>query len=117
MPLHEGDISWQELRRIVHDWAGTAAELAEVSPLSGGCINTTLLLGLKDGAKAVVKISQHRVDRSYETEAFQLSLLRSHGLPAPQVFQWHVGTLDHPNSYLLMECIDGVDFAEAKQRC
>ena len=42
MPVQETDISWQVLRRIVHDWVGAAAELAEVKPLVGGCINTTV---------------------------------------------------------------------------
>ena len=46
MPLHESDISWQLLRRIVHDWLGASAELTEVKPLVGGCINTTLALFL-----------------------------------------------------------------------
>ena len=31
MPAHEVDISWQVLRRIVQDWAGTSAELAEAA--------------------------------------------------------------------------------------
>jgi len=35
MPLQDSDISWQMLRRIVHDWAGTSAELAEVKYLDG----------------------------------------------------------------------------------
>ena len=56
MSLQENDISWQVLRRIVHDWAGSAAELSEVKPLEGGCINTTLALMTKSGPRAVLKI-------------------------------------------------------------
>src|ERR1700722_10244519 len=42
MSVQDSDISWQMLRRIVHDWMGSSAELAEVKPLTGGSIATTL---------------------------------------------------------------------------
>jgi fructosamine-3-kinase len=116
MPEHE-DISWLELRRIVQEWTGTSAELAEVKPLHGGCINTTLHLVCKDGEQAVLKISPHRVDRNYQREAYQLNLLRELGLPVPQVYVCKVGTLDDPHSYLLMEFMPGVDLASAKKQC
>src|SRR6202021_1381394 len=61
----DSEISWPVLRRIVQEWAGTSAELAEVSPLDGGCISTTVSLTLADRTRAVLKISAHRVDRSY----------------------------------------------------
>jgi fructosamine-3-kinase len=109
------DISWQALRRIVQDWGGTAAELSEFVPLHGGQINTTLGLHLKDGQRVVAKISPHRVDRSYEREAYQLTLLKSLGLPVPQVYQWKIGSLDDPVSYLLIEHIDGMNLAEARK--
>jgi fructosamine-3-kinase len=117
MPLQENDISWQLLRRIVHDWAGTAAELTEVKPLVGGVVNTTLALGLKDRQKAVLKITPHRVTRAYEEEAYQLNLLREQGLPTPEVYISKVGTLDEPFSYLLMQFVDGVNLVEAKRAC
>src|SRR3954470_11993240 len=81
MSNQEGDISWQVLRRIVQDWAGTSAELSEVSHLDGGSISTTLLLKTRDDARAVLKLSPYRVDRSYEPEAHDLNLLRSIGIP------------------------------------
>jgi fructosamine-3-kinase len=112
-----GEISWQMLRRIVHDWVGTAAELAEVKPLAGGSINTTVALTTESGDRAVLKVSPHRVDRSYVHEAYQLNVLRSIGLPAPQVYSCSIGTLDEPFSYLLLEFLDGVDLAEARNRC
>src|SRR5947208_5611648 len=114
---YDGDISWPVLRRIVQEWAGTSAELAEVTPLDGGNISTTLLLTTNRGDKSVLKLSQHRVDRTYDREAYQLGLLRSLGLPVPQVFGWRIGTLDDPHSYLLMEFIDGVDLAHARKIC
>jgi fructosamine-3-kinase len=117
MPSKDGDISWQLLRRIVQDWSGTAAELAEVSPLDGGCISTTLKLELIDQSQAVLKISPHRVDRSYEEESYQLDLLRRLGLPTPHVYAQHTGTLDEPFSYILLQFISGVDLAVAKKRC
>jgi fructosamine-3-kinase len=117
MTVLDTDISWPVLRRIVQDWAGTAAELSEVKPLEGGCINTTLALLTATGERAVIKISPHRVNRDYEREAHQLSLLREHGLPAPRVHKVHTGTLDEPNSYLLMEFMPGVDLNEAKRLC
>lgn len=116
MSVHGGDISWQTLRRIVHDWVGTAAELAEVQPLHGGSISTTVAITTKAGDRAVLKISQHRVDRSYVHEAYQLNVLRDIGLPAPQVYSCQVGTLDDPVSYLLLEFVHGVDLNEAKAR-
>jgi len=115
--MPENDISWAVLRRIVQDWAGAAADLAEVKPLAGGCINTTLALKTRDGARAVLKISPHRVNREYAREAQQLQLLREHGLPAPQVYACKIGHLDDPHSYLLMEHIDGVDLKHARQQC
>jgi fructosamine-3-kinase len=117
MPNQEGDISWQVLRRIVQDWAGSSAELSEVSPLDGGSISTTVLLTTGDGAKAVLKISPYRVDLSYESEAHYLNLLRSFGVPTPKIYQCVTGTLDDPDSYLLMEFVPGVDLNSAKQQC
>src|ERR1700684_4314226 len=87
-PEHEGDISWTELRRIARSWAGDAAELTAVRPLLGGSINTVLLLTMKDGQTAVLKICAHRVNPAYAHEAFQLELLRTLGLPVPQVEAW-----------------------------
>jgi fructosamine-3-kinase len=113
----DSDISWQLLRGIVHDWAGTSAELAESTPLHGGAIHTTLALTTKDGAKAVLKITPHRVDRAYQDEAYQLNLLRSLGLPVPEVYACRLGDLDAPNSYLLMQHVDGVNLTEAKKLC
>src|SRR5262252_8742849 len=108
---YAGDISWPVLRKIVQDWLGSSADVAEVNPLDGGSISTTLLLTTNSNEKAVLKLSQHRVDKIYEREAFQLELLRSLGLPVPKVFAWRIGTLEDPNSYLLMEFIDAVDFS------
>ncbi len=114
-PAHEIDISWTVLRRICTQWSGDSAELAEVRPLVGGCVNTTLSMTLKDGQKAVLKISAHRVTPAYAHEAFQLEVLRKIGLPAPQVYLWKIGTLEDPFSYLLMEHLDGVNLHEAKK--
>ena len=117
MSMGEVDISWQALRRIVHDWAGTATELMEFIPLHGGQINTTLELHLNDDRKVVIKVSPHRVDKSYEREAYQLALLKSCGVPVPEVLCWKIGSLDDPFSYVLLEFIEGVDLGEAKRQC
>src|SRR5947209_8610960 len=117
MAPHDFDISWQVLRQIVREWAGTSAELAEVTPLAGGCISTALLLTTDGGARAVLKITPHRVDRSYADERVQLDLLRECGVPVPQVYQCKIGTLEEPFSYILMEFMEGVDLAQAKGRC
>jgi fructosamine-3-kinase len=117
MAHQENDISWQVLRRIVHDWAGSAAELTEVKPLEGGCINTTLALMTKNGPRAVLKISPHRVNREFQREADQLKLLRNLGIPVPEIYAAHLADLDDPHSYLLMEFVDGVDLNSARQRC
>src|SRR3954451_7487612 len=108
MSDHGGDISWQALRRIVHDWLGTAAELDEVKPFHGGSINSTLGLTTRAGERAVLKISPYRVDRSYVHEAYQLNVLRTIGVPAPQVYTCQVGSLDDPVSYLLLEHVQGM---------
>jgi fructosamine-3-kinase len=112
-----GEVSWHTLRRIVRDWAGDQAELDEVSGLDGGSISTTLKLTTRNGDRAVLKLSSHRVDRSYLREAHQLRLLRSLGLPAPRVYDCHIGSLESPDSYLLLELLPGVDLHEAKNRC
>ncbi len=117
MAVSGGDISWQTLRRIVHDWVGTAAELAEVKSLHGGSISYTAALFTTAGDRAVLKISPHRVDHAYAQEAYQLNVLRGIGLPTPQVYSCKLGSLDDPVSYLLIEFIDGVDLTEAKQLC
>ena len=117
MPLQDSDISWQMLRRIVHTTFGTSAELEEVRHLEGGCVNTTLAITTTTGERAVLKISPHRVNRHYLTEAYQLNILRGIGLPTPQVFVSKVGDLDDPISYLLMEFVDGVDLAHARRQC
>ena len=115
MSMGEVDISWQALRRIVQDWVGTATELTEYVALHGGQINTTLELHLSDGRKVVIKVSPHRVDKSYEREAYQLTLLRNAGIPVPEVLAWRIGSLDDPFSYILMEFVEGVDLGEAKR--
>jgi fructosamine-3-kinase len=117
MSLQDSDISWQMLRRIVHDWVGTSAELAEVKRLEGGCINTTVGLTTAAGDRAVLKVSPHRLNRNYLTEAFQLNVLRAIGLPAPRVFACKVGDLDDPISYLLIEYIDGINLHHARSAC
>jgi fructosamine-3-kinase len=117
MSLHDSDISWQVLRGIVQDWAGTGAELAEVKPLEGGCISNTLAVTTKDGRRAVLKISPHRVNRDYLREVYQLDLLRDLGIPTPHVYACKVGSLEDPHSYILMEFCDGIDLVEAKKQC
>jgi fructosamine-3-kinase len=114
---HEVEVSWQALRQIVQDWAGTAAELQEVTPLAGGCINTTLRLQTQDNQNAVLKITPHRVDRTYADEQHQLQLLRDIGIPVPQIYVCHSGSLDRPFSYLLMEFVEGADLAAVRSRC
>lgn len=116
MGLHD-DISWQELRRIVHQWAGASAELAEMKPLLGGSVNNTLMLSTEAGDRAVLKISPHRVTADYRREAHQLKLLRKLGVPTPEVYRYHVATLDDPNSYILMEYVEGFDLAQARELC
>ena len=114
---HEVEVSWQALRQIVRDWAGSSADLDEVTPLAGGSINTTLCLHTKDNQKAVLKITQHRVDKSYADEAHQLELLREVGVPVPQIYVLKIGDLENPFSYLLMEFVDGLDLSAAKSAC
>ena len=116
MSFGEVDISWPVLRRIVQDWAGTATELKEFIPLHGGQINTTLELHLGDGRKVVIKVSPHRVDKSYEREAYQLALLKDAGVPVPEVLAWKMGSLDDPFSYILLEFVEGIDLGEARKR-
>jgi fructosamine-3-kinase len=117
MSVSGGEISWQMLRRIVHDWVGTAAELAEVKPLHGGSISSTVALTTTSNDRAVLKITQHRLDYSYTHEAYQLNVLRDIGIPAPQVYTCRIGTLDEPVSYLLLEYVDGINLSEAKAAC
>src|SRR5436190_1528930 len=117
MPLGDSEISWQVLRGIVQDWSGTSAELAEVKPLVGGMINTTLALQLNDGKKLVLKISPHRVDKTYAHEAYQLQILKESGLPTPEVYQWKIGTLEDPFSYILLEFVEGSTLHDAKHEC
>lgn len=111
------DISWQVLRQIACDWLGNSAELDEVKSLTGGSVCETLALHTTAGERAVLKVSTHRVNLELQREAHQLGLLRMLGVPAPEVYICHVGTLDRPFSYVLMEFRDGVMLGEAKQRC
>lgn len=113
----ELDISWQVLGRIVQEWGGDSAEIAEIKPLDGGCISSTVAIQLFDGRKVVCKISPHRVDRSYINESHQLKFMASLGLPVPQVYTAKVGSLDDPFSYILMEFIDGINLHQAKHKC
>jgi fructosamine-3-kinase len=117
MALAASDISWPTLRQIVRDWAGADAELDEVKLLDGGSIATTVVLHTKSGDRAVLKLTQHRVDRAYADEAHQLKLLREIGIPTAEVYRCEIGTLDSPFSYLLMEFREGIDLAKAKAEC
>ncbi len=111
------DISWPVLRKIVRDWAGDSVELAEVGHLCGGAISTALCLTLTDGNRAVLKITPHRVDRTYEDERHQLALLREADLPVPNVFRCHIGSLEEPFSYILMQFVEGFDLSAARAAC
>jgi len=113
----EIDISWQVLGRIVREWGGESAEMAEIKPLDGGCISTTVAILLADGRKVVCKISPHRVDRSYINEAHQLNFMAGLGLPVPEVYAAKVGTLDDPFSYILMEFVEGMNLHQARHKC
>ena len=115
--MSEVEVSWPQLRQIVLDWAGPEVELDEVTPLYGGAINTTLGLKTKCGKRCVLKITPHRVDRSYEDEAQQLALLGEAGLPVPEIYHLQTGSLDKPFSYLLMQFVEGVDLNAAKSQC
>jgi fructosamine-3-kinase len=117
MGTQEVEASWEVLGQIVRDWAGESAELVEVTPLIGGCVNTTLCLTTAGGDKAVLKITSFRVDRSYADEELQLGALRDAGVPTPRVYRCKTGTLEQPFSYILMEFMPGVDLAEARTRC
>lgn len=117
MTPHEADIPWQVLRDIARQWSGDGAELESVTPMAGGSINLTLALSMKDGQKAVLKITPHRIDKTHTEEARQLALLHEAGLPVPEVYLSCVGTLDDPFSYILMEFVDGVDLSAARSRC
>ena len=76
-----------------------------------------MALRTSTGDRAVLKITPHRVDRSYADEAHQLDVLRAAGLPTPQVYRVEVGSLDRPFSYMLMEYREGTDLAHAKAAC
>lgn len=117
MTPHEVDISWEVLRDIARQWAGEAAELDSVTPLAGGSMNTTLALRVKDGRKAVLKITPHRVDRTHSDEAWQLALMSQAGIPVPDVYKAKIGSLDDPFSYILMQFVEGVDLAETRAAC
>lgn len=117
MSSSESDVSWETLRRIVRPWAGNSAELAEVTHLHGGSVSDTLGILLKDGTRCVLKYCPHRVDRNVTREAQQLAHLRLLGIPVPSVYKFQLADLDYPDSWLLMEWVDGVDLAEARQRC
>jgi fructosamine-3-kinase len=113
----EIDISWEVLGRIVREWGSSSAQIAQVTPLEGGCISTAVAVELTDGRKAVCKISPHRVDRSYVNEAHQLKCMSDLGVAAPRVYAAKIGSLDDPFSYILMEFVEGVNLHQAKQRC
>jgi len=117
MSTTESDISWQVLRQIVQGWAGSAAELEQVVPLHGGCVNTTMHLSLTTGEQVVLKISPHRVNPSYLDEQHQLALLRNLGIPVPEVYACVIGSLDFPHSYMLMEFVQGHDWTKARSQC
>lgn len=90
-------------------------ELTGVRPLEGGSMSTTLCLSLKDRKNVVLKIAPHRVVPEYEQEAYQLNYLRDLGLPTPKVHVCQVASLDFPHSYILMQHMDGIPLAQAKQ--
>ncbi|HEV7300299.1 MAG TPA: fructosamine kinase family protein [Tepidisphaeraceae bacterium] len=117
MTSSDGDISWANLREVVRQSFGTAADLAEVTPLKGGCINCTLRLTMTDGFQTVLKVSPHRVTHAFVHEAYQLEQLAAAQMPVPKVLATSVGSLDHPFSYLLMEFIDGMPLSAARSKC
>lgn len=117
MTSQAADIPWQVVRRIVCQWTGDDAELDSVTTLTGGSVSNTVALCLRDGRRAVLKITPHRVVHSHADEAWQLALLGQAGVPVPEVYLYNVGTLDDPYSYILMQYVDGVDLQQARALC
>lgn len=109
------DVSWDTLRRIVRQWAGSKLDIEEIRHLHGGAVSNTLGLKLNNGEQVVLKIAPHRVDRSLAREAQQLNHLRFLGVPVPTVYQWKLADLDGPDSYVLMEFVEGMDLAAARE--
>ncbi len=116
MSIGDSDISWANLRQLLcRTFGESVPELAEVTPLLGGCINCTLRLTLSDGFRCVLKVSPHRVTNVFVDEAHQIKTLGDAGVPVPRVYDAVVGELDHPFSYIMMEYVDGIDLATAKR--
>lgn len=104
-------VSWPVAERIVKGWLGPSAKLDELSLLTGGVVNTTVAVRA-DGRRAVLKISQHRVNREYEREAADLRRLRILDIPVPEIYDSRTGSLEDPNSFLLIEYVEGTSLRE-----
>lgn len=86
--------------------------LQSLVKLSEGGFNRVLLATMDDGFKAVVKIPYLiSVPKTYATasEVATLTLLRSKGIPVPEVYGWST-TTDNPVGveYIIMEHAEGV---------
>lgn len=112
------EISWPMVERIVRDSLDDpSAQLAELSLLAGGIVNTTVSVKTAAGQRLVLKVSPHRVNRSHEREARELLLLGELGLPVPRVLGSRTASLESPHSYLVLEHVDGVTLRDAKSLC
>jgi fructosamine-3-kinase len=112
------EISWPMVERIVRDSLDDpSATLAELSLLAGGIVNTTVSVKTSAGQRLVLKVSPHRVNRSHEREARELQQLGGLGLPVPKVFASRTASLESPNSYLVLEHIEGITLRDAKSLC
>jgi len=113
--MNSDELSWPLLREIIRNLSGDQCDLKQVQRLSGGVINTTVLLTPSTGPAVVLKISPHRVDTRYKQEALQLELLSSLGVPTPRVLKLQIGSLESPHSFLILEHVPCVSLEEFKK--
>ncbi len=115
MSFSEG-VSWRFIESIVQHWRGSDARLTEMCLLTGGLVNQTLSVKLKDQASAVIKVSDHRVNLNLAREARELARLGSLGIPVPEVYDVQTASLEQPHSFLVMQHVPGVSFRELRPK-
>ena len=105
----------EQAAAILEKWLGRAVEPPSIERLSGGMINSVLLLRFEaEPGAAVIKISSETGTGQFEHEARVLHWLRENTeFPVPDVYLHEADGATAPLSFLLLEWLPGANLGQA----
>ncbi len=119
MPVPEATtLTRQDATALLAEWLGRKARCQSIVPLTGGIASPVFRLAFdRPPYSAVVKLSEGGADDPLPLERGRLDHLHQHTkLPCPQVYLQDDSRAIIPYSFLLLECLPGVNLGAAQIR-